>query len=85
LNLLDELPSLVKANVDTIRIDTFLHETEWVIQTTKIYLDALKHSDDPNYLTQLVNQLPKEDYSRGFYLMKKSDLIYLKQSEGTYE
>jgi collagenase-like PrtC family protease len=28
LNLLDELPSLVKANVDTIRIDTFLHETE---------------------------------------------------------
>jgi collagenase-like PrtC family protease len=87
LNLLTQLPDLQKIGLDTIRIDTFLHNEDWTIKITKIYLDALKHIDDKNYINNLACTLPVDDYSHGFYFMNQADLIYLKHDDTplTYE
>jgi collagenase-like PrtC family protease len=69
--LIDKLEEL--NGVDTIRIDSFLHDETWVLATTKAYLNALNNKP---------YQLPDSEInSHGFYLMNRKDLIYLLKDE----
>jgi hypothetical protein len=52
--------------VDTIRIDTFLHDEKWVIEKTKQYLNAINNKN--------ISNLTSFDY---FYDNPKNN-IYLK-------
>lgn len=71
LSLIDKLEEL--NGVDTIRIDSFLHDETWVLATTKAYLNALNNKP---------YQLPDSEInSHGFYLMNRKDLIYLLKDE----
>jgi collagenase-like PrtC family protease len=85
LNLIEYLPDLYAYGVDVVRVDSFLHDDDWTTQTTKVFLEALQHIDDRVYLQKLISQLPSDNYSHGFYLMRKEDLVYLKDEAGAYE
>jgi collagenase-like PrtC family protease len=76
---------LYNCGVDTIRIDSFLHDDEWTYKTAKVYLKAIEQINNAPFIKTLLKELPPDKYSHGFYLMSKDDLIYLKQNEGIYE
>jgi collagenase-like PrtC family protease len=71
LSLIDKIKEL--NGIDTIRIDSFLHDEAWVLSTTKAYLNAL--NNQPYELSKT------EINSHGFYLMDRKDLIYLLKEE----
>jgi collagenase-like PrtC family protease len=85
LNLLDVLPDLYTYGVDTVRVDSFLHNANWIMATTKVYLEAIQHINNRSYVQTLVKKLPNDKYSHGFYHMNKADLVYLNQTENVYE
>ncbi|MDR2829384.1 MAG: U32 family peptidase, partial [Mycoplasmataceae bacterium] len=87
LCLLDKLQELYDEGCDTIRIDSFLHDEEWVKENAKIYLEAISLAKNnnltPEFIASSKERMLKYDeiLSKGFYSMDKSDLIYLVQDE----
>jgi collagenase-like PrtC family protease len=83
LSLFDKLDELKQMHIDTVRIDSFLHDEDWVIKTAKWFLKGVSevHSDD---LKQYENDFKQFKLSRGFYNMDKHDLVYLLK-EDVYE
>ncbi|GMO13721.1 MAG: hypothetical protein Ta2E_03400 [Mycoplasmoidaceae bacterium] len=85
--LLDKIQELHDNNCDTIRIDSFLHNEEWVLANTKVYLEAIERSKKKKINETFINESKKllsqydEVLSKGFYSMDKNDLIYLVQDE----
>lgn len=70
LDLIQHIKEIKQMNVDTIRIDSFLHDEQWVLKKTKIYLDAIKND----------NQTKSDSiFANGFYLSGK-DNIYSKEN-----
>lgn len=83
LSLFDRLSELKEMHVDTIRIDSFLHDEDWVTKTAKWFLKGITASDNADY-NQYQNDFKQFKLSHGFYNMDKQDLVYLLK-EDTYE
>jgi collagenase-like PrtC family protease len=83
--LFDKLSELNENHIDTIRIDSFLHDEQWTIKMTKLYLSGLKSLENGSFNDKLIQETNIEDkLSHGFYSMNKQDMIYLVK-EDTYE
>jgi collagenase-like PrtC family protease len=83
--LINRLNALKQIGIDTIRIDSFLHDEAWVNDTVKYYLLALKSKSNDN--KQAITNFKKYDklISEGFYEINRENLIYLKSLEQNNE
>lgn len=68
LDLIENVTDFKKMDIDTIRIDSYLHDEKWVIEKATKYLDAINNDSKFN---------AKSIFSNGFYKNSK-DIIYLK-------
>lgn len=79
LCLLKQLDNLKKLNIYTIRIDTFLHDENWINQTIDIYFSVLNNNkclkDKYQNILKLDNKI-----SEGFFELNNQNLIYLPES-----
>jgi putative protease len=78
LCLLKTISKLIKAKIDVLCIDTFLHDKDWTLLTTKAYLDAIANPKK-NISEVIINEFTKYDHylSQGFFELKKENLLYL--------
>jgi putative protease len=87
LCLLDKLQNLYDNKLDTIRIDSFLHNEKWINDNAEIYLKAIEllktNKYDTSFIDYAKKRLIKYDkiQSNGFFDMDKKDLIYLSKIE----
>jgi collagenase-like PrtC family protease len=70
LDLIQNINEIKQMNIDTIRIDSYLHDEKWVIEKTKIYLEAINKNKKYTNESILTN---------GFYEESKNN-IYLKEN-----
>lgn len=69
-------------DVDTFRIDSFLHNEEWTIKNAIIYqeiINDIKNNYDLNKVNKYYDELKAygEDLSEGFYEINNNNLKYL--------
>jgi collagenase-like PrtC family protease len=69
INYLEELSDI---GVNTIRIDSFLHNEIWIKKKAKEYLNKIKQVKSTHKI--------KETHT-GFYTFQEKDLIYLKDND----
>ncbi|MDR0985881.1 MAG: U32 family peptidase [Mycoplasmataceae bacterium] len=86
LCLFDKLKELNDIGIDTIRIDSFLHNDEWTLKVAQLYLDGIEAIKDGTFNEDLAKKTMDElkqldEISHGFYSMGKDDLFCLLKDE----
>jgi putative protease len=87
LFLLDKLNELHDNGIDTIRIDSFLHDENWLLENIKFYKEAMELANNnvkisKEFIENTKNELSNFDtLSHGFYMSSLEDLIYIPKKE----
>lgn len=71
LDLIEHISEIKKMNIDTVRIDSFLHDENWVLDKTKQYLAAINR--DKSFSSQSI-------FANGFYTTAKNNVYTIKDN-----
>lgn len=67
------------SRLDYVYIDSFLHDDQWIIGMSKLYMDAINNLNNMNQYIEQEKQICKNETINNGFIGETKDLVYLKE------